>query len=239
MAVWFDPDWTPGAQFADDGGTERMTELQSRPITGQTQYTVSQGTLAAAPATLESPNGRRVLNFAGAQYLLGAAALAAQFAGSAPYSSVSIAARSASAASRFRFTFGHNTADALPDRATHWVAGGGTDRESAQRVQSGGATNNSTGLVLVNDTAYVLSSVYTGAAYSTWADGAASLVAAANTQAPATLDELIYGAVRNSGAIVGFWLGMQAGLILVAGALSTPHRQALETAMGIYYGYPI
>jgi hypothetical protein len=233
LSAWFDPDWTPGVTIADDAGTPRMTSLQSRPISGQSQYVVSQGSLPLAPALSTSPNGRRLLAPAGAQYLSGAATLAAQFVGLAQYTAVAVASLGSTAAGAV-WSLSENAATSnLVNHLTSNV----TRLEQAQRIQAAAATTNLGSAVPIG-VGRVLSAQYTGAAYSTWIHGVASIVASANTRAPAVLDELILCA-RRIVTVQTFWTGLAGPLLLVSGVLSASTRQTLERSVGLHYGYPL
>lgn len=233
VGVLFDPSWDDGVDLVDDGGTERCTAIDSRPIPGQTQYTISQGSVPFAPATTLSPNGRRLLVGAGTQYLLGAAALAGLFTGTAAYTAVSVTSRTNSA-TMVEWAFGYSVG--VDNRVSHYVSAAG-NVEGRLRNQAGAATQ-ATGSAMASSTLYVRSTTFSGSAYNTWLTGVASIVAAANTRAPAALDELLLGAQRAAGTLASFWIGSLGPLALCAGVLGTTTRQALEQAVRGYYGVP-
>jgi hypothetical protein len=233
-AVWLDPAWDPGVVITNDAGTDRITAMLSRPV-GWTQYTVSALLTSTGPAVASSPNGKRIMSFGGAHYLFGAAALAALLQGSAAYSEVQIASRTASA-TMIRWGLSQNAAS--PDnRVNHFVSAAG-NVDARRRIAAGGDTINTSALAVAITTVHAFSTTYTGSAYSTWVDNVAALAAAANTRAPATLDDLIIGAQRAAGAPGSFWTGLQAGLVIVPGAaISDPDRVALQADLAAYYGY--
>lgn len=233
-AVWFDPAWEPGVVTQDDGGTLRVTSVQSRPI--HTQYTVSQGTLAVAPAAGTSPNGKRILSFAGAHYLSGAAALAALLQGSASYSTVGLASVVVGS-TRGRLGFSR-TAASPDDRVVHYISSAG-NVAGAFRVANGVQTPN-TGSALTTGPVYTFAETYNGSDYDAWLNGVAETLTSggANTRAPAVLDDMTWGCQRASGAPASFWSGLQTGLVVCPGTvLTTTDREALQTRLARYYGY--
>lgn len=236
MSVWFDPAWDDGVTLVNDAGTDRITAILSRPISGQTQYTVSQASTPLGPAAIDSPNGKRVMSFAGTQYLQGAGALATLLQGSAGYSELQVGSR-AVGASIGRWSAG--LVAASPDnRIVHYLSGA-TGLTIRFRTAAGASTSNSGAVTTLNDP-YVYSSTYSGSDYDGWLDGAPETLTGggANVRAPATLDTLAIGVIWASGAPANFWTGMQGGL-LITSQLSTPDRQAIEIAVGAYYGYPL
>lgn len=233
VGVFFDPAYDAGVDLADDSGTERCTGIDSQPIPGQTQYTVLSPSVPAGGATFASPNGRRLLVGAGAQYLSGAAGLAAQFTGTTAFTAVTLGSRSASS-TMMMWCFGHSSLD---NRISQHHAAAGT-ADSRLRTQAGATTNNTPGSVLPLATVRTLSMTFSGSAISTWLDGVISLNAAANTRAPAALDTMVIGAQLSAGVVNSHWQGIFGPVAICSGVLSTPNRQALEHAVGAYYGYP-
>lgn len=234
-SVWFDPAWDDGVVRQDDGGTWRITSVLSRPI--HTQYTVSQGTLAIAPAEAFGPSGKRILSFAGAQYLSGASALAALLQGAAPHSEVSLASRGDGST---RVRWGAARSAAAPDDRIYSGYSGGALRSLRQRVAAGGTTQNTGSIALTSGVVYMWSGTFDGSDYDGWIDGAAETLSGggANTRAPAVLDEFQWGCQRASGTYASFWIGLQSGLILTPGqVLSATDRQALESDLAEYHGY--
>lgn len=230
LSAWFDPNWTPGATLVDDAGTERMTALQSRPISGQSQYSVPPVATSLAPATSTSPNGRRVLSFNGARYMGGLCSLAANFQGTAAFTAVSLSSRTASG-SMIKWSLGDSSGTDNRIARGH----GGTNSDFMNRVAAGAGTAP-TGLTVPINTVQVYSEVFTGTTVSAWLHGASSISAAANTRAPAALDELWFGAQRASGVISTFLAGIGGPLWICAGVLSDATRIQLQTAFGAYYG---
>jgi hypothetical protein len=232
--VFFDTAWDDGVDLVDDGGTERCVAVESRPISGQTQYTIGpQISIPLGLATALSPTGKRLLVGAGTQYIIGAAALAGLFVGTAAYTAVSVASRTNSA-TMVEWSFALSSV--TDNRINHYVSAAG-NVDGRQRTQAGAGTLN-TGGAMANATLYVRSTTFSGAAYSSWMTGVASIVAQANTRAPAALDELILGAQRSGGTLASFWVGQLGPLALCSGVLSAPDRVALENAMRAYYGVP-
>lgn len=238
-SIWFDPAYAPGVVTQLDGATLRVTSIQSRPIAAFTQYTVSQGTLSVAPAAATSPAGKQVLSFSAAQYLTGAAGLATLIQGSASYSTVAHASFAAGA-TRIRLCFCLG-AGAPDNRVNHYAANVGS-LNSLQRVQAGAGTIvQGSAIAGGAGTIHRLSDTYNGSDHDAWLDGAAEPLApasGADTRAPASLDEMVWGAQRSAGAYASFWSGIQAGLVICPGTvLSAADRIGLETDLGLYYGY--
>ncbi len=233
LSAWFDPAWTPGITLQDDSGTTRITAMQSRPISGQSQYTISQGTLSFGPAVSTSPNGRRLALFAGTQYLSGAPTLATQFVGTAAYTGVCVGTKTSGGTTVTRWALDHSSLD---NRVVHSRDSSGFD--SYLRTAAGAATSNGPGSAVTLNTPTTITAVYSSTDYSSWINGVASLTASANTRAPASLDLVMYGSRMSGGAASSMWFGTLGGLAICSGVLSSTNRQALERAMGAYYGYP-
>lgn len=216
-----------------------MTEMRSRPIAGQLQYDLGPVATPLGPAVSTTPkvgptdDGKRVLSFGGTQYLAGAATLAAQFVGLAPFTAVWLASRSVGGAAAH---WALDDVGATDNRIAQFLSGG--DLQSSHRTAAGAQTSASGSVTVLNEV-YVHSIVFDGAQVATWLDGVASIPPTANTRAPATLDELVLGAQRSGAALVAFMRGLGGVLWICSGALSTPSRQAVESAMGAYYGYPL
>jgi len=237
FAVWFDPDWDDGVDLVDDAGTERCVAIESRPIVGQAQHTVLNPFTPLGPATMASPNERRVMSFAGAQYLRGAGALAIQLDGLAPvpYSEVHIASKTFGGAMG-RWSLGL-LASSPDNRVIHYISGANT---TVKWRSANGALTQNTGSTVLLDVEYVYSTTYNGSDYDGWLNAVEETLSGggANTRAPETLDDLMIGAFHNAGNPSNGWQGMQAGLIITS-PLSTQHRQALEIAVPAYYGYSL
>jgi hypothetical protein len=233
-AVWFDPALDAGVLREDDGGTWRITSVLSRPI--HTQYTVSQATLSIAPAEAFSPSGKRILSFAGAQYLWGAAALAALLQGSAAYSEVQIGARAAGGTTA-RWSAGL-VAASPSNRIAHYV--GGSNLVTRLRDQASTQTQNTGATVTADSVSRLYSNTYSGSVYAGWVNDVAETLSGSgvNIRAPATLDLLAIGALLTAGAAGGFWNGSLSGLILTPGhVLSTDDRVAIQADLAAYHGY--
>ena len=231
-AVWFDPGHDANVTRQLDGATWRITSMTSR----VTAYTVSQGTLALAPAEAFGPNGRRILSLSGSTFLAGAAALAALLQGTASYSEIQVGIRTSSS-NTMRWCAALNAAS--PDaRVIHYVSAANVTVR--YRSSTAALATLNTGAAVTNSVVHAYSSTYNGSAYSGWLDGASETLsgAGANTRAPATLDILSIGCQYALGVPGGFWVGSLAGLILTPGhVLSGAVRAALETDLLDYYGY--
>jgi hypothetical protein len=230
-ALWFDPGFTANVTRQLDGATWRITSMTSR----VTAHTVSQGTLSLAPAEAAGPNGRRILSFAGANFLAGAAALAALLQGSASYSEIQVGVRSGGA-SPMRWCASLNAAS--PDnRIIHYVSN--TPTTARARTAAAAITTN-TGAAVTPAVPFVVSSTYNGSTYSGWLNSIAETLSGsgANTRAPATLDMIDLGCQRALGVPDNFWSGSLAGLIITPGhVLSASVRAALEADLLDHYGY--
>lgn len=233
ISAWFDPDYTPGVALEDDLGIERCTEITSRPIEGQLQYSVPPVPLSVAPATATSANGKRILSFTGARYLGGLCSLAEEFVGTASYTAFALASRSVGG-SMVKWSLGDSSgADNRVARGQ-----GGTNLDFMNRVAAGAGTAPG-GIAVPANTPQVYSEVFTGSAVSAWLHGAVSINNVSNTRAPAVLDELFFGAQRAAGTITSFLVGLGGPLAICSGVMSTPDRQLAESLFGAYYGYPI
>jgi hypothetical protein len=234
-AVWFDPAWDPGAFIEDDGGTLRITSLLSRDL-GWTQYTVAGASLPQSPAVAASPNGKRIMSFAGLQFLQGAAALAALLQGSAAYSEVQIGARAAGGTTA-RWSAGL-VAASPSNRIAHYV--GGSNLVTRLRDQASTQTQNTGATVTADSVSRLYSNTYSGSVYAGWVNDVAETLSGSgvNIRAPATLDLLAIGALLTAGAAGGFWNGSLSGLILTPGhVLSTDDRVAIQADLAAYHGY--
>jgi hypothetical protein len=233
-AVWFDPAWDDGVVEQDDGGTLRITSMLSRDL-GWTQCTVAGASLPQSPAVAASPNNKRIMSFAGLQFLQGAAALAALLQGSAAYSEVQIGTRSI-VANTGRWCASLNAGS--PDtRIIHYVSAANVTNR--WRIAAG-ATTSHAGAAVTNGVPLVYSTTYSSTDYDGWLDSVAETLTAggANTRAPTPLDMLDIGCFRATGTPTGFWVGTLAGLVITPGTvLSTQDRTAIEADLAAYYGY--
>ena len=233
-SLWFDPAWEPGVVRQFDGLVWRITSILSRPI--YTQYTVSQATLAVAPAEAFSPSGKRVLSFAGAHFLSGAGALATSLQGSVAYSEVQIGARAAGGTTS-RWSLGL-VAASPQNRVAHFV--GGSNLATRLRDQAAAQTQNTGVTVAADSVVKTHATTYSGSDYDGWIDNVAETLSGggANTRAPATLDLLALGALLTAGVAGSFWNGILSGLIITPGhVLSTDDRVGLQTDLAAYQGY--
>jgi len=234
LSAWFDTEYTDGVTIESDAGTDRMTEIESRPISGQLQYSVPPVALSVAPALDVTANNKRVLSFTGGRYMGGLCSLAASFAGVATFTAVSLGSRSVGGSAIIRWSFGDSSG--VDNRVTELSSSGNLDNRN--RAVAAGNTSN-LGAALANGDVRVFSTTYNATSYSTWMDGVLSINAAANTRSPTALDELWFGAQRAAGVITSFWRGMGGPIAICSGVLGTTDRQALESSFGAYYGHPL
>jgi hypothetical protein len=230
-SLWFDPGWDAGITRQLDGATWRITSITSR----VTAYTISQGVLGLAPAEAFGPNGRRILSCAGAQFLSGAATLAALLQGSASYSEIQIGIRT-STANTFRWLASLNTASS-DDRVGHYVSAANVTNRT--RTAAGLQTQN-TGSSVTNSVPLLYTNTYNGSVYSGWLNSTSETLSGSgsNTRAPISLDIFDLCCQRSLGVPTNFWVGSLTGLIITPGhVLSTTNRVALESDLSDYYGY--
>lgn len=196
-------------------GTASLTETSTnRPVWGAT-----------------SPTGRRGITFtaASSQRLKeSSSALAAIIDGSQAYSSLWVAKQASAGATAALWSAGSSsTTDSIYEGV---VSTGG---ERHRRFQTAATQNDGSAL---GTSIAMVSAVYTGSAYSSWLNGTASLVAAANVRAP-TCDMFSIGC-QVSATPAGHWGGDFWLLMLSTSQWSTAERQRYESAARALLGTP-
>jgi len=232
----------PGAVAIFDGsyapsitkdGSNRVASWASRVGV----HTVTQGTDANKPvANVTSPSGRAGLAFASAssQYLLDPLqVLGALFTGATAYSALVVAKFTATTLTQAMWSLG--TAASTTHYIYEGTNNGGSNPERVLRFDGGATTN--TGTLTHGTNTFCKTTVYTGAAISTWVDGVASSAAAANTRAPA-VDTLVVGTRWASAASNNPFGGSMFMLILSTSQWTAGQRQSLEAAARSYWGTP-
>lgn len=215
-------------------GSNLVTNLISR---------VGGHTIAATGAQrptwgASSPTGRRGITFASAsanRLVDPLTVVAAQLDGTQAYSALWGARFTTPTDGTQQILWGlgnsGNTADAIQEGID---ATSGNDRRARGSVALGLAAHagNAHSTTIVTG-----STVYTAATVSSWINGTASIVAAANVREP-SCDMFLIGARRLSGAYAAHFNGEFFWLSIALGAWTTAQRQAQEAALKAYLGTP-
>lgn len=108
----------------------------------------------------------------------------------------------------------------------------------ASRNQAGVQVTNTTSVIRPLTEATVTSSVFSGAAYSTWENGGPTALAEANARAP-VCDRFTIGAVNAAGVYAVFFEGVIGDIVIFGTAHTDAQRRYVEQLLASKYGWPV
>lgn len=224
--VFYDGDYLAGIT---KDGSEKVSALMSRIGV----HTVEQATAGNQPVWgATSPTGRRGVTFTAAsnhRLIDPLTTIGGLYDGSQAYSALWVVKLASAATLQCVWSIGDSgsSTNVIQERVG---ASGEDSRVRIADADSSAAGAHSTTIVCAT-------TLYTGAAYSSWINGTLAINASANVVAP-TCDQLAIGTRRNAGAYGLPFGGEFYCLILSRTQWTASERQALEAAAKLYWGTP-